>query len=458
MRCLFLLIMAGCVAAPSSAPQQRMVLDSVHVVDVVRGTVASNQAIHIEDGVIRRITPAGQPLPENTHRIAAPGQFAIPGLIDAHVHLLDPQIEGRLLLANGVTMVRDMGSDLEQTLAFRHAVLVGRQVGPRVVIAAMVDGEESWAPFAISIATPTEAAAVVERLKERGVEQIKVSDRSITLETYHALAREARRHDMPLVGHVPYGLEEALAVQQASVEHLRGVAQAVWPKAHVFAANDSKADAFTFMFGPWHMYLDLEPATRRQRLAAQAKGGVVHVPTLVFTEGVAWVGREDMWTAPLLRYVRGHRPAAWAWWDNGPFREVAEAADRHVPTLHQAVQDLYAAGVTIVAGTDYGGPFNVAGFSLHRELERLAEAGLHPADVLRSATSHAAELFGAGTRLGLLKEGYEASVVLLEANPLGDIRQTRNIFAVLHAGRYYDRRALDELLAQAEALARAPKP
>lgn len=455
-RLALLVLVVACSVWPAAVQaQQRTVLDSVHVVDVEAGAVRLYQSIHIEDGIIRAITPAGIPLPPHAHRVAAPGRFAIPGLIDAHVHLRDPdpEIEGLLLIANGVTAVREMGSPLEYPLAFRKAVEAGDRIGPDIVIAAMVDGASTWRPFIIPIGTPAEADGVVRQLKARGVDQVKIYDRSITLETYRALGEASKRHGMPLVGHAPHGLEEAASVGQASVEHLRGVARAVTGSTGLVPAEPGSQVPIGW-FGHWHLYHEFDSTVRRQRLNVPGGAHVVHVPTLVYYESLKRLARgEDRWADPRLRYVRGERPLSWAGFKLG---EADAAGEHFFPNLQEAVRDLRATGATIVAGTDYhSSPFNVAGFSLHRELELLAEAGLDPAEALRAATTHAAALLGLGSRQGLLREGYAASIVLLDANPLDDIRHTRDIRGLFHAGRYYDRGALDRLLAEAEERAGA---
>jgi hypothetical protein len=433
------LLLALPVTAPCGA--QSTAFAHVTVVDVRSGQLRMDQTVVVAGD---RITATGNSgtiaIPAAATIVTGTGKYLMPGLIDAHVHLLDLERQGRMLVANGVVAVRDMGSPIDATIDYRSAVLAGREIGPLIVIAGLLDGGPAAQFYALKPHDAVEAREAVRSLWRRGVEEVKLYD-GLSLEVYTAAAEEARALGMKAVGHVPFGLATAMAVGQASVEHLRGVAAALAPGA-------PSVDGFTRVFGPWQMFDRVPSADRRALYARLRAHGVVMCPTLVYFEGLARAGEEDMWTDSLLQYAPSARPLAWRIWTSATLAGVAKSARPYMRTLGEATDELLNEGVTIVAGTDFGGPFSFAGFALHRELQLLNDAGISPADVLRSATVNAAALLELDGDLGEIAVGRKASLLLLEANPLERIANTRRIAGVMLNGRYLDRGKLDALLRQ----------
>jgi imidazolonepropionase-like amidohydrolase len=413
----------------------------VTVVDVRAGQLRADQTVVVSGDRITAMGKSGTiTIPTAATIVPGTGKYLMPGLIDAHVHLIDAERQGRMLVANGVVAVRDMGSPIDETLDYRNAILSGKQVGPAIVMAGMLAGGPTAPLWAYNPKAALEAREAVRSLKRRGVDEVKLYD-GLSREAYSAAAEEAHALGMKAVGHVPFGLDAAMAVGQASVEHLRGLADALVPKA-------PSVDEFTLVFGPWQVFDQVPLVDRRALYVRLREHNVVMCPTLVYYEGIARAGEENMWADSLLQYSPSARPLNWESWTSGLSADVAKTTRPYMRILGQATRVLMIEGVVVVAGTDFGGPFAFAGFSLHRELQLFSDAGIAPADVLRSATLSAAALLDVEHDLGEIAVGRKASLLLLDADPLEQISNTRRIAGVMLNGRYLDRGKLDALLRQ----------
>lgn len=421
----------ACVRGPSAD----LAITDVTIIDPARGSATPGQTVLVAGDRITSIGPAEKlPLPAGAERIDGRDRFLIPGLWDMHVHALWDSTVVRaflpLFVANGVTGVRDMGGPLHQVLAGRAAVRSGRVTGPRIVAAGpILDGPdpihpaESWA-----ISSPEEARQAVDSLSRAGVDFIKVYT-MLSAEAFTAIAAQARLLDIPFAGHVPASVTplEAARLGMRSMEHLR---------TELGGLCDLK-----------------DPDECAVLFAALREADVRQVPTLSVRH-FALNGCEDGALAARLRYMP---PVVRGFW--GLEREQAanrSAAERDRLAEHLRQQELltaalYQAQVPILAGTDAGDRCLFPGFTLHDELELLVDAGLSDVDALAAATVNPARYLAATDTLGSIGEGMRADLVLLEANPLTDVRNTRRIVAVVLRGVPYDRSDLDQMLEKAAA-------
>ena len=232
---LSLLTALGC--APQRAPRPAsadptLFITHVTVIDPRDGSTAPDCTIAIRGDRIVGVTGGGEPIPAGSRTIDAAGKFVIPGLWDMHIHTFfgtwvpgGEQVTLPLLVANGVTGVRDMGSELEPILAARAAIAEHRLLGPRMVIAGpMLDGPKTQFPASIAITTPDDGRRAVQMLAERGVDFIKIQS-YVPRDAYFAIAEECRKRGLVFVGHVPDAVRgaEAAAAGQKSFEHLIGI-------------------------------------------------------------------------------------------------------------------------------------------------------------------------------------------------------------------------------------------
>lgn len=451
----------------SEAGPYDLVVEDVRVVDVDRGT-ALEGSVAVRDGRVAAVWPAGA-VPEGVEAgrtVAGDGRWLIPGLWDAHVHFRggeELREANRALLplypVNGITTVRDAGGDLTPALlAWRDSIGEGRLLGPRILTSGpKLDGPRPGWPGSIALADPSQVPAALDSLQALGVDYVKLYDGSMSPQVFMAAVREAEARGMTVTGHMPLGVDFAEAVEAGldGTEHLYYVFKGT-------AANREevtrrvRAGELGFWDALWSMLDTRDPAREAAVFEAMARKGTVVVPTLHIGNVLSNVERVDHGSDPELALI----PPGVRETYRGRV-ESAERASLESRENNRALRDLMGAmvprmrdaGVTILAGSD-AGPFNsftYPGFALHAELEALVEAGLTPAEALRSATTAPAAFLGLDDELGRVEPGYRADLVLLDADPLADIRATRSVSTVILRGEdVLDRETLGAVLRQVE--------
>lgn len=454
---LTFLTLVACQAGQSGEVIQ---LANITVVDVKDGKVLSGMTVVIEGGRITSVA-ANATAPDNRGlRVDGTGKFLIPGLWDMHVHLVHgdwfPRARDILLplfVANGVTGVRDMGSEIEPVLEWRREIEAGKRIGPRIVTSGpMLDGPPLQWPSSVTVATPADGRRVVRDVKQRGADFIKLHSR-IPRDAFFAIADEATQQGMTFAGHVPDAVRasEASSAGQKSFEHLLGI----------FEGSSPEEDKFlTGVKSPGKLLATYDPDRAQSLFALLAKNHTWQCPVLIWERGFYVIEERDFARDPLAKYA----PESWK---GGSWRRFTDrilhefnvddlaTRKRFVQKELEVAQGLHQAGVPFLAGTDTpSGVFVFPGFSLHDELEIFVRAGFTPREALETATVNPAIFFGRERDLGTVEVGKSADLLLLEANPLDDIRNTRKIAGVVLQGRYLSRGDLDELLGQAEAAAK----
>ncbi len=415
----------------------------------------------IEGDRITRVGPAaGTKVPNGAQVIDGAGKFLIPGLWDMHIHTFfgDWVPGGRevtlpLFIANGVTGVRDMGSDLELILKAREDVARGRLRGPRMVVSGpMLDGPKSQFPASISIATPEDGRRAVAMLKSRGVDFIKIQS-YVPRDAYFAIADECRKQKIACVGHVPDAIRasEASEAGQVSFEHLIGVFE---------GSSTVEDELLKGPKGPARFLDTYDAAKEASLISLLAKNETWQCPTLYWERGQWLVDGIDLTKNPDAKYAPASwREKSWPKFTAGILKDLATdpLPIRKKFVAHELgiVKRLSQAGVPFLAGTDTpAGVDVVPGFSLHQELQRFVDAGFTPIEALQTATINPARFLEKADNYGTVEKGKAADLVLLDANPLDDIRNTRRITAVIANGRYYPRAQLDRILADIATYAR----
>ncbi len=438
------------LVAASHAKPPGYAIVGVNVVDVEAGKLIPAQTVLIAGDKIGRIGPSADlTIPDAYEKIEAAGKFLIPGLFDAHVHYVDPDTYGRMMIANGVTFVRDMAGFTAPTIELRDKLNSGRLLGPEMICTgAILDGNPPIWPFSEVCETPEQGRAAVNKLADAGVNQIKVYS-NLKKAPYIAICDEARKRGLKPVGHVPEAvtLEDALKAGQASCEHLTGFGAAIARLAdHPISPTTQALRSHVEGFKAW----SLLPTIEKSKLDAFARqvrdSGIVQCPTLVVFQGISRLNDSSAAKDKRLRYVSA---AMQTFWNAGRLGDFAKYAAAGIPYMKQMIAALHRAGVPLICGTDLANPYVFAGFSLHDEMAMFQDAGIPPADVLKSATLVPAQFCGVGDRLGRVAEGKTSSLVLLNANPLSDIANAKQIEAVFLRGRYFDRTRLSKLLREA---------
>jgi imidazolonepropionase-like amidohydrolase len=446
-----------------SSPNPVLIIHDVTVIDATGAPAQPHRTVIVRDGRIEEIGSSsmgmGGKLP-GIH-VDGSGKFLIPGLWDMHVHMAFgdwfPRSKGislPLFIANGVTGVRDMGGELEVLQLWRKEITAGTLIGPRMVISGpMLDGPQPRFPSSIAIKTPENGRHAVDDLKRRGVDFIKLQS-LIPREAVFAVADEARKQSIPFVGHVPDAVRasEASNAGQKSFEHLIGIFEGSSPLEDEFLKGPK---------GPEKFLASYDPARAASLFTLLAKNHTWQCPTLVWERGGNLIDEADFAHDPRAKYV----PAYWkdVTWKRFTGEIVHDfntddlaTRKRFVEKELEVVSAMHRAGVPFLAGTDTPpGVYIFPGFSLHEELQRFVAAGFTPMEALQTAPLNPAKFLGMEDRLGTIEKGKLADLVLLDANPLEDIRNTQKIAAVVVNGRYLSRKDLDKMLASAERVAKA---
>jgi imidazolonepropionase-like amidohydrolase len=456
MRSLLALVCLPALQLPS-APEHPYAIVGASVLDVDAGVLRPDWTVLIED---ERITAAGPrastPIPAGTPVRNGAGLILAPGLFDTHIHFVDPDAFAPAMVANGVLFARDLGSETSSVLALREALRSGKRLGPELIVTgAIVDGDPAVWPFSAACADADAARKAVAKLADAGVDQIKVYSR-LSPEAFHAAVAEAKARGLIVGGHVPdsVSLGDALAAGMDFSEHLMGWERLLGRLAG--AAQDEFARGDNQEIGYWRLRESVPAEDLRAAYALAAQAGTYFAPTLVVMEGVAGYADPDAAEKdPRMAFIGS---AYRAFWRNAGYSRAAPYYASALPHQKALVKDMHNAGVTLVCGTDLANPLVFPGFSLHREMELFQECGIAPADVIRCATVNAARLCGVENRLGRVRADTTASLVLLRANPLLDVRNYAQIEAVVLRGRWFDRAALDGLLTQAREAAEQAVP
>ncbi|MCR9097139.1 MAG: amidohydrolase family protein [bacterium] len=385
-------------------------------------------------------------------------RFLIPGLWDAHVHFLYDEAltdaMSGLFLDWGITSVRDTGGHFETLVAMREGLRASDAASPRIFLSGpLLDGRlvvydgasPSQPALGTSIPDAEAAARQVALLAEGGADLIKIYE-LVSPDAFDALVTAAREHGLPIASHVPLSLTADVAGPRVdSMEHLRNVELACardWRALH--AERVRALDAWTSPRGH-PLRKSLHDAQRFAAIADHdadrcdevlvALRGTMQVPTLRLNAfNRARPDRNPVWARAAQALPEDVRVR----WD-AKVRELAEEGERDQRFADWSlslVGRMDAAGVPIGAGTDTPIRLAIPGESLHRELELLVEAGLEPAEALAASVRAPARFMGIEDRVGRIASGQLADLVLLEANPLDDIRNTRGIVGVVSRGRY----------------------
>lgn len=435
----------------TSQPSPVIAIRNVTVIPATGALPIANATVVVRGEHITAIGPsANTAIPAGARVINGTGKFLLPGFIEMHAHLSKTRASALgLFVANGVTTLRDMGGDHEELLRWRRDVRAGVRVGPRILMAGpylesvrniermrkdpVAERVEPFERTRIGVGSPEQARRTVAELAAREIDFLKirtVQDR----ETYLALNKAADDHGLKLVGHVT-GIppEVVLATGQDGVEH--------------------------------GFYPSLDGKSPEERLAIWrkfAERGVAVVPTLVAlfeatfppTDRLRAVVQDENGQLDARRkYLSKYLVLDWR-------EQVLEADDERRETLRQYwentarrdLREMHAAGVELLIGSDAAVLNIFPGYSLHDEMALFVrELGMTPAEVIERATRRSAKFLGISDQTGTVEEGKIADLVLLDADPLDDIRNMKRISAVILRGTLYDSGGIKRILAAVRA-------
>jgi imidazolonepropionase-like amidohydrolase len=437
---------------PMGTSSQRIyAITDVTLIDVESGIAVPGQTVIIVGDRIDKIGAQEKVgIPEGAGIINGQGLYLIPGLVDAHVHYFDAPVFGRLMIANGVLLVRDMGMPNDYILPLRDELNQGKTLGPEMIATgAILDGFPPLIPsISLGIKTPEEGRSAVRQQAEAGVDMIKVYsllDRDVFL----AIIDEAHKYGLKVVGHIPDSiyLEDAVAAGLQSSEHFLGFEKVIAkllgePVKLIFAGSGSEAGYFQRLG-------EVNPADLQRVYQRIKASGMTICPTVVTFKTLTNIDLFKSGTFPHSEYISQSVLDLWT----SLWAQQTNLPDFLWQNWVKMVAGLDNAGVPLMAGTDLMLPGIIPGYSVHEEMLIWQHAGIPTVDILRSATIVPAKFMGLGERLGSISEGKIASFVLIRANPLDDISNAQKIESVFLRGQYYSRNDLNRLLVEAKQLA-----
>ena len=438
-----------------------IVIENITLIDAKNGT-RTNQTVSIENGVIQSIGSAKLDM-EDSQIINGEGKYLIPGLWDAHVHLtfipeIDHETHFKLYLKNGVTSIRDTGAILSKLQPSLNFIEENPNTTPRLFYAGpLIDGadrvykgmEPGFPNLSIGIDETSNIPEVVDGLLKEGVTFLK-SYEMLTRETYLELLKVAGQNGLRVTGHVPLSidLEEAIEAGLGGMQHVRNMDLACAKDAdnllddrQVSLENEASIAGSalrTHIHSSQRYYaIDNTDDERCLRIIMKlSEYGVFQTPTLTINT----FDSRRFYADPKWRETYQELPeAAENNWMQGSLKlaniDVTENAKKFDAWSLSLVNKMHQEGVKIIAGTDTPIGYLTPGYSLHKELELLSEAGLSNMDVLRSATITPAEFFGMENQMGTIEVGKLADLVILDKNPLISISNTQSIHRVIVKGQ-----------------------
>ncbi len=472
---LLALAAALTLGAAPPLPSADLEIRDVNVIDVAGARVLTHRTVVVNGGSIVAVMPAtGNARWDAKRRVDGRGKYLIPSLWDMHVHFGGgPALieENRALMplyvAHGITAVRDCAGDLaEEVLAWRDEIASGKLFGPTLYTSGpKIEGLKPIWKGTIETGSRADVDRALDRLQGLRADFVKITDSTLDPQLFLYALSAAKARGLKTSGHIPMALtvDQAIDAGISSIEHLdyafkAGVAGESGIAAD-FAAGTIDRDAANARLDAGY---DL--ATARRAYAKMAARGVVVTPTLNISRTVAYLDREDHSRDPYLAYIGPGLRATYAWRvERAAKATPAQIAQRHAhfEKMAKIVPLLARSGVTVMAGTDAGflNSYDYPGIGLHDELGYYVRYGLTPAQALASATRAGPAWFGKLDRYGSVEPRKAADLVLLDRNPLADIAATRAIRGVVMRGHYYDRAALDAMLAGVKArVAAFPQP
>jgi imidazolonepropionase-like amidohydrolase len=462
-------------AAAVVAPTSRITaLTNITVIDVATGRRDPHQTVLISGD---RIIGVGRiPVPRGAVEVDLTGKYVIPGLADMHVHSLgDERVSPPLYLANGLTTVREMSGTDPILYDWRDRIAAGTLLGPRMVVASnIIDGDPTlWDPNLIKVIVVDDAPsarAAVRRVKADGAGFVKVYSR-LSRESWLAIIDEARKVGLTVHGHGPDQVtsKEVSNAGQRSIEHIHSLGLAVSTREAevrrmvlaITVANGDYNSWFRQLHPiEWTAANTYSPSRAADLFGTLRRNQTRVTPTLTMhnvldqidytrldpnlakylsEESIGTYGHviQNLYAANRTAEEISHQHEMWAW-------------------RQRFVRELIAHEVPIMAGTDTGTPYSVPGFALHDELEHLVDAGATPRQALYAATVEPAKFLGMSADLGSVEPRKIADLVVLDADPLTDIRNSRRIHTVVTRGRVISPTQRQQLLADVEAAVKEP--
>ncbi|WP_425237533.1 amidohydrolase family protein [Ulvibacterium sp.] len=440
------LLLAACNQAQQTTSPTAILVSDVNIVNLRNGKILENQQVVIDSGKIQGISGNIENAESYQTKIAGKGKFMLPGLAEMHAHIPSPPTSSErtedvlfLYLSNGITTIRGMLGHPSH-LELREKAKTGVITSPRIFTSSpSLNGN--------TVTSREEAISKVTAYQKAGYDFLKIHP-GIQLEVFDQIVRTSNEVGIQFAGHVPVdvGIRHALKSKYASIDHVDGFLEGLVPET----AN-VKPDQNGF-FG--YNFTPLADTTRIDQLVKMSKENKVWiVPTQsLFTRWFAPTNGEELLAQPEMRYITEETLDEWRTrkeQSTGPDSGFdADQWKQFDAIRRQLMKKLQDGGHGMLLGSDAPQLFNVPGFSIHHEIDAMEDAGLTPLEILQSGTINPAIYFGMDDQFGEIKEGLDADVIIVDANPLENLDALQQIFGVMRQGKWHSKEAIDQRLGE----------
>jgi len=441
-----LILFASCNEAQEKVSATATLIADVNIVDVRSGKILENRQVVIDSGRIKSISETLEHPEAYPNKIDAKGKYLMPGLAEMHAHIPSPPTDTErveetlfLYLSNGVTTVRGMLGDPNH-LVLREKAKNGEILSPRIFTSSpSLNGN--------SVKTPEEARVKVTAYQKEGYDFLKIHP-GIQLEVFDELVRTANEVGISFAGHVPVdvGIRHALENKYASIDHVDGFLEGLVPES----ANVNPTDNGFFGYN-FTALVDTSQIDELVQMANANKVWIVPTQSL-FTKWFAPTGTDEMLALPEMKYM----PASTLEnWERRKEKSTGEESgfdpgqwQKFDAIRKELIKKLSDNGHGMLLGSDAPQLFNVPGFSIHKEMQDMADAEMTNLEIIQSGTMNPATYFDSQDTFGEVKEGLDADLILIDADPLENLDALRQLSGVMIRGKWLPKSEIDKKLLQ----------
>lgn len=448
MKKLFIILTAvlltSCNQAQKKISPTATLISNTNIVDVRSGEIFENRHVVIDSGKIQNILESIQNTESFSNIIDGKGKYLMPGLAEMHAHIPPPSTDPKrieetlfLYLSNGITTIRGMLGDPIH-LELRKKAQNREILSPRIFTSSpSLNGN--------SVKTIEEASEKVTTYQQAGYDFLKIHP-GIQREVFNQVVKTANEVGIPFAGHVPVdvGIRHALESKYASIDHVDGFLEGLVPESE--NVDPTKNGFFGFAFTP---LVDTSKIDELVELAKQNGVWVVSTQSL-FERWFAPISADELLAQPEMKYMPASTLKNWKERKNQSTSANSgfnEAQWQKFDSIRkQLILALNHKGHGMLLGSDAPQLFNVPGFSIHHEMNGMLGAGMTPLEIIQSGTINPSTFFSMSDTFGEIKEGLDADMVLLEANPLENLKALQQISGVMVRGKWLSKVAIDQKL------------
>jgi hypothetical protein len=431
----------SCAEPQEKISKSAILITNANVIDVRTGIIIEKRQIVIDSGIIQKIADAVENAEGYTMTINGNGKYLMPGLAEMHAHIPSPSTRNPeivdetlfLYLSNGITTIRGMLGEPSH-LELREKAKKNEILSPRIYTSSpSLNGN--------SIKTVEEAIEKVTAYKNAGYDFLKMHP-GIQLEVFNAAVKTAKELGLSYAGHVPVdvGVRHAMESGYASIDHVDGFLEGLVPQSA--NVNPTENGFFGYGFTP---LADVSYIDELVTMAKKNKVWIVSTQSL-YERWFAPIKGDELLNDPGMKYMAKSTLENW----KRRKAEYTETDDFSLPQWEkfneirrELMRKLQAGGHGMLLGSDAPQLFNVPGFSIHHEIDGMLRAGLTPFEIIKSGTINPAIYFGDEANYGEVKEGLSADLILLNENPLNDMKSLRDIYGVMVRGRWLSKEVID---------------